>query len=173
MRSSLFYPYVSCVLEVAPEVAGIGFDFTCRSLSLESPRRAAPSWIVEAASGQLMLGHHVARAAPEARLPLRAVRGVLRPAGWGSWPAPVQLELVPWSRSRSELGLISVGRSWFAPSERSLRAYLRATHDVLDVLRRALEAPPPAWLARLAEDPGAAVVSLERGRNPGRTVTRS
>jgi hypothetical protein len=111
---------------------------------------------VEGDSGRLLLAGDLARAETEGGR-LRAVRGTLRPAGWARHPVAVQLELLPWSRSKSELGLIHAARAWWAPSERQRQAYLRAAHDILGVLRRALEGPPPDWLSRLVFAPPAPV----------------
>src|SRR2546426_4997169 len=153
MGPSRFYPYVSCVVPVPPRTARVGFDFACRCLAVEGPGGrggAGGSWVVEAASGRLLLAGDVARAGPESYRPLRAVRGILRPKGWGSYPVAVQLELLVWSPSKSELGLIHLARGWWPPSERHHRAYLRAAHDTLGVLRGVLQGPPPDWLSRLA-----------------------
>jgi len=155
MSSSPFYPYVSCVVPLPPETARVGFDFASDCLAVEGSDGlggAAPSWIVEASTGRLVLVG-VARAEPGAYGRLRSVRGIRRPKGWWSYPVAVQLELLPWSRSKSELGLFHGARGWWAPSERHHRAYLRAAHDILGVLRGILQGPPPEWLSRLAWSP--------------------
>ena len=172
MRSSSFHPYVSRVVVVAPDTAVAGVDFAARCLAVEPSGRSGPSWVIEAGSGRLLLGPVTDRQ-PAGYLALRTAPGVLRPAGWVSCPVSVELEVLPWSESRSELGLIARARtSWSAPTHRAQQAYLRAAHDVLDVLGRALEAPPPEWLHRLATTRAAVVVpARERARTGHETAT--
>lgn len=79
-----------------------------------------------------------ARCGPGPCAPYRRVRGRLRPRGRRGWP--VELELVPWSAERSELGLRFVGRS--GPVH--LGRYHRMAATVIDVVGSAILAAAPA-----------------------------
>lgn len=170
MSSSRFYPHVSRLANVSPETVGVSFDFACECLAADGGGHSDLTWIVESPLGRLTLGSEVARSRPDDYRPLRAVAGRLRPARWGTSPVSVRLELFPWSSRQTEIGLIHHARGWFAPSQRSQRAYLGAAHAVLDELRRALEAPPADWLSRLAWGPAIPVPSPEGVRTHGPPV---
>jgi hypothetical protein len=134
MRPRWPYPYVSHLLDLAPEVAEFHFDLACLGLVADGRRSVTTGRpMLEVPSGRLEFDRPVRFVAGRrAYLPRRAVRGMLQPAGWGVSGIAVDLELLPWSATRSELALVAgpVRRSGHIGEGR----YLRLAHEVLDVL---------------------------------------
>jgi hypothetical protein len=126
------HPYLFRILDLSPLVAQAALDGVRANRSRpEHPR----NWSIQAEGGRLEL--HSRRVAPPPRpcyWPYREDRGRIRSARWGL-PIPVELELLPWSDSRAELGLRVCGH---LPVSESL--YLQVGHAALDVLATELEA---------------------------------
>jgi hypothetical protein len=126
------YPYLSRVLDLPPRVAQAAFD----AVHAHRARRGHPqSWDIQVEGGRLELSDRPVAAPPRACYwPYRQERGRIRSARWGL-PIPVELELLPWSDRRTELGLRVCGH---LPVSESL--YLHVGHEALDVLAGELEA---------------------------------
>ena len=125
------YPYVSHLLDLPPEVAELYFDLACLHLA------AAGRPVVAVDSGRLELDR--ARGPVEGRRayrPWRAIGGTLHPLGWWTSAIAVDLELLPWSATRSELALIAGPTRH--PGRNGERRYLRLAHDVLHRLTETL-----------------------------------
>lgn len=126
------YPYLFRILDLSPLVAQAALDGVHANRSRpEHPR----SWSVQVKGGRLHL--HGQRVVPPPRpcyWPYRQERGRIRSARWGL-PIPVELELLPWSDRRAELGLRVCGH---LPVSEGL--YLQVGHEALDVLAAELEA---------------------------------
>ena len=125
------YPYVSHLLDLPPEVAGLHFDLTC--LHLVADGRP----VLAVRSGRLELDRpHRPVEGLRAYRPCRAVRGTLQPMGWWASDIAVDLELLPWSATRSEVALVA------GPVRDPVRIgehrFLRLAHDVLDLFVDAL-----------------------------------
>jgi hypothetical protein len=140
MRHCWPYPYVSHLLDLPPEVAELHFELACLSLAADRrhshitgrPLLVVPSGRLQLdGAAQLVDGRRAYR-------PWRAVRGTLHPVGWWSTAVAVDLELLPWSATRSELALIAGPVRW--SGRVGERRYLRLAHDVLDVLVDAVHA---------------------------------
>ena len=133
------YPYVSHLLELPPDVATIGFDLFCHCLAA-NPRTddQLGGWEITLRSGRLEL-------VPPPRVgeagrgycALRTLPGTLRPPRRWSPRVAVNLEVLPWSATKSELALIahpSRQLGWLPE-----RPYLRLAHDLLHVVAHHLE----------------------------------
>ena len=121
------YPYVSHLLDLPPEVAELHFDLACLHLATDGRP------VLAVRSGRLELDRmHRPVEARRAYHPWRALRGTLRPLGWWTSAIAVDLELLPWSATRSELALIAGPVRH--PGRVGERRYLRLAHDVLDRL---------------------------------------
>ena len=149
------YPYVSHLLDLPPEVAELHFDLACLGLAADGRRsHTTGRSVLEVPSGRLELDR-TARAVLGRRAyqPWRALRGTLRPVGWWASGIAVDLELLPWSATRSELALIAGPTR---PARRvGERRYLRLAHDVLDLLVDALHTAgdPDGGVAEPADKP--------------------
>jgi len=125
------YPYVSHLLDLPPEVAELHFDLAC--LHLAADGRPA----VAVRSGRLEFDRaHRPLEVGRAYRAWRALRGTLQPLGWWTSAIAVDLELLPWSATRSELALIAGPVRH--PGRIGERRYLRLAHDVLGLLIDAL-----------------------------------
>jgi hypothetical protein len=127
MRRCWPYPYVSHLLDLPPEMAELHFDLACLHLA------AGGRPVLAVRSGRLEVdGAHRPVERCRAYRPWRALRGTLHPLGWWASGIVVDLELLPWSSTRSELALIA------GPVRRlgriGERRFLRLAHDVLDLL---------------------------------------
>jgi hypothetical protein len=138
MRPSWPYPYVSHLLNLPPEVAELHFDLVCLCLTADGrrgPSTGRPILMVRSGRFELDRGVRLIEGRRAYR-PWRAVRGTLHPVGWWAPAIAVDLELLPWSATRSELALIAGPAR--RPGRVGERRYLRLAHDVLDVLVNAL-----------------------------------
>lgn len=138
MRQFWPYPYVSHLLLLPPEAAEVSFDLLCLRLAADGRRDGRSGLpVLPVRSGRLELGPpDPAIEQPRAYCPSRALRGTLHPAGWWSPQIPVELELLPWAATKSELALIAGPMR--RPAVVGERRYLRLAHEVLDVLIGAL-----------------------------------
>ena len=125
------YPYVSHLLDFPPEVAELHFDLACLHLAADGPP------VVVVRSGRLELERaHRPVEGRRAYRPWRAMRATLQPLGWWTSAIAVDLELLPWSATRSELALIAGPVRH--PGRMGERRYLRLAHDVLGLLTETL-----------------------------------
>jgi hypothetical protein len=142
------YPYISRVVDLPPDLAKAAFDAVASECAGESSR----AWEVVVPGGLLELdGPGVVPLLAGGYAAYRKVGGVLR-RGWSGLGAsvPVELELLPWSASKTELGLTPMG-SW-GPRRLSVRRYLEVGGAALDGLRSAVRVWPDCLLGGLAED---------------------
>ncbi len=119
--------YSSKVVPVPARVAPVVFE---RWWS-ESRRRSAGSLVetIETDVGRLTLDATTwSRSSSGATAPVRSVRGKLRAPGRRAWP--VELELTPWSRTASELGLRFTSRR--LPGITAVARYHQLATAVLD-----------------------------------------
>ena len=141
------YPYISRLVELPPDLAKVGFDAVASECAGESSR----AWEVVVPGGLLELdGPGVVPLLPGAYAPYRKVGGVLR-RGWSGLgtSVPVELELLPWSASRTELGLTARGVR--GPRRLSVRRYLEVGGAALDGLRSVVMDWPGSLLGGLAD----------------------
>jgi hypothetical protein len=128
------YPYVSHLLDLPPEVAELHFDLACLHLAADgrlSDTTGRP--VLAVRSGRLEFDRaHRPVESRRAYHPWRAVRGTLHPLGWWASGIAVDLELLPWSATRSELALVAGPVRH--PGRIGERRYLRLAHDVLHLL---------------------------------------
>ncbi|MEW6476987.1 MAG: hypothetical protein AB1679_32425 [Actinomycetota bacterium] len=138
MRHRWAYPYVSHLLLLPPEDAEVHFDLACLRLVADgrrSPTTGRP--VVAVPAGRLELGRPIRPVdEPRAYRPARTLPGTLQPGRRSPWAIDVDVELLPWSATRTELALIAGPTRW--PGFVSERRYLRLAHDILDVLVDAL-----------------------------------
>lgn len=138
MRQYWPYPYVSHLLLLPPDAAAVSFDLLCFRLAADGRRDGCSGLpMLPVRSGRLELGPpDPAIESRRGYSPWRALRGTLHPAGWWSPEIPVELQLLPWAATKSELALIA------GPTRRPAvvgeRRYLRLAHDVLGALIDAL-----------------------------------
>ena len=127
-------PYLTRILDLPPLVAQAAFDATRTART--SPTRPA-DWSLATAAGRLEL-HGDGRIPPPPRpcyWSYRHVPGRIRSLGW--LPAiPVGLELVPWSATRTALGLHVDGLPLLYADD---RLYLEVGQTVLKTLAASLE----------------------------------
>jgi hypothetical protein len=140
------FPYVFRVLPLPVEFAQVSFDVVCRrlagaSVAAQGPQGDRPGcWRVQGPSGWLDLAAPAVATAPAAGYgPWRSADGTLRAGRRFGLRVPVEVALLPWSRTRSELGLTVLSRTWSRPGPRRLWAYLIAAHHVLEVLAGAID----------------------------------
>jgi hypothetical protein len=140
------YPYVLRVLPLPVEFAQVGFDVVCRRLAGASVAAQGPQgdrsecWRVQGPSGCLDLAAPAVATAPVAGYgSWRKADGTLRTGRCLGLRVPVEVALLPWSGTRSELGLTALSRTWSPPGPRRVRAYLIAAHHLLDVLAGAID----------------------------------
>lgn len=142
------YPYISRLVELPPDLAKVAFDAVASECAGESSR----AWEVVVPGGLLELdGPGVVPLLPGGYAPYRKVGGVLR-RGWSGLGAglPVELELLPWSASKTELGLTAMGGQ--GPRRLSVRRYLEVGGVALEGLRAGVTAWPDSLLRGLADD---------------------
>jgi hypothetical protein len=127
-------PYLTSVLDLPPLVAQAAFD---AARSARASRTHPAAWDIATAAGRLEL-HGDGRIPPPPRpcyWSYRHVPGRIRSHGWQ--PAiPVGLELVPWSATRTALGLYVDGVPLLYSDD---RLYLDVGHAALETLARSLE----------------------------------
>jgi hypothetical protein len=129
------FPHISRLVDLPADLAKEAFD---RVASGRAGGEGEGAWRVVVSSGRLDLeGPGIVSSPPGTYWPYRRVGGRLRPAG--TWRGlAVELELLPWSDVRTELGLALVRGP--GPLAVGLnRAYLRVGGDVLEGLRLAME----------------------------------
>jgi hypothetical protein len=97
------FPYLVRIVELPPMVAQAAFEASRRARSCPG---GPGTWDIEAEAGRLELrGNGRSRApVPTRYWAYRAVGGVIRSRRWHI-SVPVLVELVPWSKTRSALGL--------------------------------------------------------------------
>ena len=168
MDSFLGYPYVFRVLPLPVEFAQVAFDVVRRRIAGASGAGGSPladgteRWSVEGPSGRVDLAAPaVATAPPAGYIPWRRADGTLRTGRRLGFRVPVELALLPWSATQTELGLIALSRTWPTPGPRRLRAYLVASQQVLDVLAGAMDAALWLWAD---EAPPQAPVQMMTGK---------
>ena len=123
--------YVSRVLPLAIGVAEQVFDTCCGDRQFRSP--VPTRWSVAAGPVHLLQLQAPVRAVPASRISAsRLCRGELR-AGRLRGRFAIELELSPWSRTESELGLRLLGR------HRMPDRYIDAANAVVDALASELE----------------------------------
>jgi hypothetical protein len=134
MSNPLAFPHISRLVDLPPDLARESFDMTTRDLA-RGP--AGTPWTIAVPSGRLDLRRNgILSDSPRGSWPYRQVTGRLR-APWMRNGLLVQLELLPWSDTHTELGLGLL----VAPrllGGRHGRAYLRVGGDVVEALRSAM-----------------------------------
>ena len=139
MRQRWPYPYASRLLLLSPEVAEVRFDLLCFRFAVDGWHSATTGRpVVPVCSGRLELGPPDLTQGRQGYRRYRALRATLHPARWRRPEIGVELELLPWSATKSELALIADPTRW--PGLVGERRYLRLAHDVLNALADALEA---------------------------------
>ena len=145
MDSFLGYPYVFRVLPLPVEFAQHAFDLVRHRLAGASVAGGSPlgdgteGWSVEGPSGRVDLAAPAVATAPAGYVSWRRADGTLRTGRRLGLRVPVELALLPWSATASELGLTALSRTWPTPGPRHLRSYLIAGQQVLDVLAGAID----------------------------------
>jgi hypothetical protein len=135
------FPHISRLVDLPADLAKEAFDAVAAG---HAGGEGGGAWRVVVSSGRLDLARpEIVSASPRTYWPYRRVRGRLRPAG--TWRGlAVELELLPWSDARTELGLALIRGP--GPLTVGLnRPYLRVGGDVLEGLRLAME----DWLVAL------------------------
>lgn len=125
-------PPISLVVDLAPDLAQAAFE-------LVASERAGHGRLDLDGAGIVLPPTHL-------YLPVRQVKGRLRPPGRRS--LPVMLELIPWSDSQTELVLLPAERTRRLTARHGGR-YLQTGHEALTSLRSAMEDWPSALLDRL------------------------
>ena len=141
------YPYISRVVDLPPDLAKAAFDAVASECAGETNR----PWEVVVPGGLVELdGPGMVPLLSSGYGPYRKVRGTLR-RGWSGLGAtvPVELELLPWSDSRAELGLTAVGTY---PRLVSVHRYLKVGGAAVDGLRSAITYWPDCPLEGLVPD---------------------
>jgi len=134
MSNPLAFPYISRLVDLPPDLAREAFDLTSRDLAR---RDADTAWTIAVPSGRLDLGGNgILSGSPAGSWPYRQVTGRLR-APWMRKGLIVQLELLPWSDTHTELGLGLPGAPRLLGGRHD-RAYLRVGGDVVEALRSAM-----------------------------------
>jgi hypothetical protein len=142
------YPYISRIVDLPPDLAKAAFDAVASECAGESSR----AWEIVVPGGLLELdGPGVVPLLPGGYAAYRKVGGVLR-RGWSGLGAglPAELELLPWSASRTELGLTPMGG--LGPWRPSIRRYLEIGGAALEGLRSAIMGWPDSLLGGLDDD---------------------
>lgn len=134
MSNPLAFPYISRLVDLPPDLAREAFDVTARDLARG---RQGTAWAIAVPSGRLDLrGNGILSGSPGGTWPYRQVTGRLR-APWMRKGLIVQLELLPWSDTRTELGLGLPGAPGLLGGRHD-RAYLRVGGEVVEALRFAM-----------------------------------
>jgi len=134
MSNPLAFPHISRLVDLPPDLAREAFDVTARDLAQGHDGTA---WTIAVPSGRLDLGGNgIFSGSPGGSWPYRQVTGRLR-APWMRKGLVVQLELLPWSDTHTELGLGLPGAPRLL-GRRHDRAYLRVGGEVLEALRSAM-----------------------------------
>lgn len=133
--------YMSRRIDVPPLVSQAAYD-------VHAGRSAGDGWAISVSAARLVLRGPVLRPSGAGWRALRSQGGTLN-VGRYRWP--VELEVLPWSSERTELGL--------RPCSRTLRAIppdlvMRAGHELLDGLAASMRAwadqPLRDWAASSA-----------------------
>jgi hypothetical protein len=128
--------YMSCRLDVPPQVASAAYDERAGSLTDQR-------WEVEANAARLDLRGPVCRYSGSGWRPLRSQLGTLT-VGRHRWP--VELELLPWSRDRTELGLRPYGRRLrVSPPENGTLAGLTVLDRLAETIQVWADQPLRDW----------------------------
>lgn len=129
-------PYLSRRLELPALVAQAAFDAVRLT---HSPGPPSTRWEIWASAGLLQLrgDGNLERPSRDCFWPYREVRGRLRPVRrWWHPAITVRVELVPWSESRTSLGLYA----WRYPTLATARSYLQVGRPILEILATEIEA---------------------------------
>lgn len=131
--------YMDRVVDLPPAIAAVCFDDVRADLCAD-PANPAGRWSIRADEEVLELaGTGVLSSGQTGWRVLRRLHGSLRsPGGWVR--LPVELELLPWSSRRTEVGLRPRGRLGPGPGS----FYVRGGNAVLDRLMDELH-PAVAW----------------------------
>jgi hypothetical protein len=134
MSNPLAFPHISRLVDLPPALAREAFDVTARDLARG---HAGTAWTIAVPSGRLHLRGNGILSGSRGYWPYRQVTGRLR-APWMGKGLVVQLELLPWSDTRTELGLGLPAASRLLGARHG-RAYLRVGGDVVEALRSAMD----------------------------------
>jgi hypothetical protein len=146
--------YISRVLPIAPAVATIALDRYVSELTVVTSDTA--SCLVVLPNGRLLVDTSRIRAFPCSDLhPLREIRAALRSRRRGR-VADVYIELLAWSRTRSELGIRLEDRGRIFRSPIRMSRYFDLGHEAVAEVGRGVTAwasiPPTPnkadWVAR-------------------------
>src|SRR5438105_11923028 len=126
MRLFCPYPYVSHLVLLPPDTAEVSLDLVYFRLAVDGPRSGTSGLpFVPVRCGRLELAPPNPPSGPRRGYgPCRALRGTLYPAR--ARGIAVELELLPWSATKSELALIA--GSTRRPSLVAGDRYLRVAH---------------------------------------------
>ena len=135
MSNPLTFPHISRLVDLPPGLAREAFDLAARDLA-RGPAGAA--WTIAVSAGRLDLcGNGILSGSRQPSWPYRQVTGRLR-APWMRKGLIVELELLPWSDTHTELGLGLPGSAGLFGG-RHERAYLRVGGEVVEALRSAMD----------------------------------
>lgn len=145
--------YVGRALDLPPLTAQAAFDAHRQSLAGPSTQ---DSWAIETAFGELRIfGSGVtSRSGPADAL--RRARGLLRRRGepWAYPIVDVEVEVMPWSADRCEIGIRPGHRRVPTAESRRRRRYLGLAVEAAERLACALERQVQDWLLAQLPQPG-------------------
>lgn len=154
--------YVACPLHLPPLTAQAAFDAQRDAAYIDA---TAETWVVETTGTELRL---VGNGAVERRgpgRPLRCAPGRLRRRA-GRVSVAVEVEVVPWSDRRCQVGIRPLGRGVPMADGWRQRRYFSLAVDAAEGLAHALQSQVDDWMATKLRHPRAAANSAGLAR-PG------